>query len=220
MDTFRKYLKFTFLQICFIVIMSFVVLLVKTETSHSEDLDFTWDSDIILSEPIENCAVWQIDILTEYEKSKDEDIKARDAFILSRLWKEGLLKNEIKDYLVGKYYKLALIQSHGNYNVPNWQVQSQQSFPFPSFWVSFTPTLYKNGQVEWAPGTPQKEHAMSINSSTITSHTGGIFENGDMIYYTIKIEQKENNEVLWEKTIKTNEVILRELRTLNSINQY
>jgi hypothetical protein len=59
---------------------------------------------------------------------------------------------------------------------------------------------------------------MSINSSTITSQTGGVFENGDVIYYTIKIEQKENDEVVWKKTIKTNEVTLIRLRSLNNLH--
>ena len=219
MNTFRNCVKPTLLKINFLIVICVSVLLAKTEVSHSYDSSLIWDSDIVLTEPIENCAVWQIDILAEYEKNKDEDIRARDAFILNQLWNEGLLKSEIKDYLVGKYYKLALIQSYGNNSVPNWQVQSQQSFPFPSFWVSFTPILYKNGQVEWAPAEPQTVHSMAINSSTITSHTGGVFENGDVIYYTIKIEQKENDEVLWEKTIKTNEVTLKGLKNLNNTHK-
>jgi hypothetical protein len=216
MTTFKWNYKL-FLHVCLVAIMCFLALLAKTETSHCANLDITWNSDIILTEPIENCSVRQIDILTEYEKSKDEDIRARDAFILSQLWEKDLLKSEIKDYLVDKYYKLALIQSYGNYNAPNWQVQSQQSFPFPSKWVGFTPTLYKNGEVNWAPGKPQTEHAMSQNSSMITSQTGGVFEDGDVIYYTIKIEQKKNDEIVWEKTVKTNQVVLRGLRKRNIV---
>jgi hypothetical protein len=95
-------------------------------------------------------------------------------------------------------------------------LQSQQTFPFPDVWVGFTPTLYKNGEVNWAPGTPQTSHAMSVNSLLITSRTGGGFENGDVIYYTIKIEQKKNDEIVWEKTIKTNEVVLRVLQNKNN----
>jgi hypothetical protein len=215
MKTFNQYFKIAQVRVCIIIILCFVVLLIKTGTSQSGDLGLTWNSDIILTEPIVNCSIWQTDILSEYEKSKDEDVRARDAFILSSLWKEDLLKSEIKDYLVDKYYRLALIQSYGNYSVPNWQVQSQQSFPFPSVWVGFTPTLYKNGEVSWSPDQPQKEHAMSLNSSIVTSQTGGVFQDGDAIYYTIKIEQKKDNEVVWEKTIKTNQVVLGKLRKLS-----
>jgi hypothetical protein len=135
------------------------------------------------------------------------------------VWDKGLLKNEIKDFLVDKYYKLVLLQSYGNYSAPNWQVQCQQVFPFPSITVNFTPTLYKNGQVVWAPDKPQTAHAMSLNSSIIMSQTGGQFQNGDVIYYTIKIDQRKRNEetreieIIWEKTITTNHVALRGLRS-------
>lgn len=217
MKTFKRNFKLSLSRVCIAAVMFFVVLLVKTETSHSGSSDFTWNPDIILTEPIKNCSVWQIEILTEYEKSKDADVRARDAFILNKLWKEDLLKNEIKDYLVDKYYKVALIQFYGYSSAPNWEVQSQQSFPFPDVWVDFTPILYKNGEVNWAPGTPQASHAMSQNSSLITSRTGGGFVNGDVIYYTIKIEQKKNDEIIWEKTIKTNQVVLRGLREKNTV---
>ena len=152
-----------------------------------------WEDEFFVAEPIENYAEWQEQILDEYETSKNESVKARNAYILSELWKKGLLQNEIKDFLVDKYYKLVLLQSYGNYQAPNWIVQCQQSFPFPSNWVRFTPTLYKNGLVKWAPDKPQKEHAMSQNSSIITSWTGGEFENGDVICYAIKIDERKNN---------------------------
>ena len=179
----------------------------------------SWDSNVFLTEPIENCADNQMQILTEYEESKDENVKARNAFILSRLWAENLLDNKIKDFLVDKYYKLVLLQSHGNYQAPNWQVQSQQNFPFPNNWIAFTPTLYKNGEVSWAPSEPQTEHAMSQNSSIVTSQTGGSFNNGDEIYYSIKIAEKKKEEIIWEKVIETNHVVLQGLRVRNNIGK-
>jgi len=172
----------------------------------------SWKPDIFLAEPIESCSIWQQQILYEYETSKNESVKARNAYILSELWKKGLLQNKIKDFLVDKYYKLVLLQSYGNYQAPNWIVQCQQNFPFPSNWVRFTPTLYKNGLVKWAPDKPQKEHAMSQNSSIITSWTGGEFANGDVICYAIKIDERKNKEILWEKIIVTNRVVLQGLK--------
>lgn len=111
-----------------------------------------------------------------YENSGEAGIRARNAFLLSRLWREGRLENEIKDHLVDKYYRIVLVQGGNEYGSPNFAVQSQQSFPFPSNWVRFTPKMYRNGKVEWAPEKPQTEHAMCQNSSMITSHTGGAFQ--------------------------------------------
>lgn len=172
----------------------------------------SWKGEFLVAEPIENCSMWQEQVLYEQETSESESVKARNAYILSELWKKGLLRNEIKDFLVDKYYKLVLLQSYGNYHAPNWVVQCQQTFPFPSNGVRFTPTLYKNGEVEWAPDKPQKGHAMSQNSSIITSWTGGDFENGDVIFYEIKIDEKRNKEVVWEKIIVTNRVVLQGLK--------
>jgi len=172
----------------------------------------SWKGEFLVAEPIENCSMWQEQILHEHETSESESVKARDAYILSELWKKGLLRNEIKHFLVDEYYKLVLLQSYGSYHAPNWVVQCQQTFPFPSNWVRFTPTLYKNGEVEWAPDKPQKGHAMSQNSSIITSWTGGEFENGDVIFYKIKIDERRDKEVVWEKIIVTNRVVLQGLK--------
>lgn len=188
------------------------ILLVVTAAVVCGYASVWWEDEFFVAEPIENYAEWQEQILDEYETTQAESIRARNAFILSRLWKKGLLREEIKDFLVDKYYKLVLLQSYGNYQAPNWIVQCQQNFPFPSNWVRFTPTLYKNGLVKWAPDKPQKEHAMSQNSSIITSWTGGEFENGDVICYAIKIDERKNKEIVWEKIIVTNRVVLQGLK--------
>jgi len=217
MATFKKNFKVPLLRVGLTTIICLLVLLVKIEVSNSDDAGISWNADMILTEPIENCSIWQIEILTEYELSKDENVKARNAYILSKLWDKELLESKIKDFLVDKHYKLALLQTYGDYNVPNWQVQCQQTFPFPDNSVSFTPTLYKNGQVEWAPNKPQRAHAMSLNSSIIISQTGGKFENGDVIYYTIKIEEKKKEEIVWEKIITTNQLVLKELQNRHNV---
>jgi hypothetical protein len=172
----------------------------------------SWKAEIFVAEPIENCSIWQEQILYEYETGESDSVKARNAYILSQLWEKGLLRNEIKDFLVDKYYKLVLLQPYGNYHVPNLVVQCQQTFPFPSNWVRFTPTMYRNGRVQWAPDRPQKEHAMSQNSSIITSWTGGAFENSDVVFYQIKIDEKRNKQVVWERVVTTNEVVLEGLK--------
>jgi len=171
-----------------------------------------WEDEFFVAEPIENYAEWQEQILDEYETTQAESIRARNAFILSRLWKKGLLREEIKDFLAAKYYKLVLLQVHSKYQRPAWTVQCQQSFPFPSVWVHFTPTEYKNGEVVWAPDKPQKSLTMSVNSSTITSRTGGKYENGDVIFYEMKVQEKTRQGVVWETIIATNEVVLQGLR--------
>jgi len=172
----------------------------------------SWKTEIFVAEPLENCSIWQEQILHEYETSESDSVKARNAYILSQLWKKGLLRNEIKDFLVDKYYKLVLLQPYGNYHVPNLVVQCQQTFPFPSNWVRFTPTMHRNGQVQRVHDRPQTGHAMSQNSSIITSWTGGGFENGDVIFYEIRIDEKRNKEVVWERVVRTNEVVLEGLK--------
>ena len=172
----------------------------------------SWEDEFFVAEPIENYSVWQDQILDEYETSEEESIKARNAYLLSQLWRKGLLREEIKDFLVEKYYKVVLLQVYGDYQAPNLVVQCQQTFPFPSNRMRFTPTLYKNREVEWAPEKPQKEHAMSQNSSIITSRIGGELENGDVIFYKIKIDERRDKKVVWEKVIATNEVVLQGLK--------
>jgi hypothetical protein len=196
------------------VILTCVLMFAASASSYSLG---SWDINIFLTDPVENIAFCQGQILNEYESSKDENTKARDAYILCKLWEKNLLENKIKDYLVDKYYRVVLVQSYGNYQAPNWEVQSQQNFPFPNNWVGFTPTLYKNGDVIWAPSEPQTEHSMSQNSSLITSRTGGEFNNGDEIYYSINISEKKNHELVWEKVIETNHVFLQRLRSSNNV---
>jgi hypothetical protein len=86
----------------------------------------------------------QDEIFHEFTTSENPAMKARTSYILSELWRNGVLKDSIKDALADRYYKVVLLQVYGNYQAPNFVVQCQQSFPFPSTWTEFTPILYKN----------------------------------------------------------------------------
>ena len=154
----------------------------------------------------------------ELETSRNPALKAKASYILSELWRDGVLNDSIKDTLVDHYYKVTLLQVYGNYQAPNFVVQCQQSFPFPDTWTEFTPILYKNGEVEWAPPTPQRAHAMSQNSSVITSRIGGLVNNGDVLYYMIKIRQNTPQGKNWEKMVKTNEIVAHGLKQLVEIH--
>ncbi len=160
----------------------------------------------------ESYSVKQEQIYREFKDTRDAAVRERNAYILSELWKANLLSNEIKDRLVDDYYRLVLLQVYGNYQAPNFVVRCYQTFPFPSVWTRFTPTLYINGEVAWAPKDPQKGHAMSVNNSTITSRIGGVVKNGDVLQYEVKMSQEVDKQVVWEKTIWSNQVIAQGLK--------
>lgn len=150
-------------------------------------------------------------IFAEFQETSVPAYRDRDAYILSELWKAGLLKNEIKDALVERHYSLVLLQARCNYTAMNFVVRCYQTFPFPNSWVDFTPTLYINGEVVWAPAKRQKAHAMSLNNSTITSRTGGAVKNGDVIQYQVRISPTVDEGIPWEKTIWSNKIVAQGL---------
>ncbi|HUT28448.1 MAG TPA: hypothetical protein VMX13_01555 [Sedimentisphaerales bacterium] len=152
----------------------------------------------------------QEQLLIEHEKTTEASVRARNAYVLSNLWKDGKLRPEIKDYLVDKYYKLVLLQV--GHSWPAFTVQCQQSFPFPDNYVQFTPRMYRNGEVVRFPEHSEKGHALSINSSIITSWAGGSFDNNDMVFYEIKIEEIMEEKAVWERLLRTNEVLVRGLK--------
>ena len=133
-------------------------------------------------------------LLEEFGKSSNEPFRQRSAYLLSELWRDGLLKEKIREQLVRENYHVVLFQIPGNYNAPNFEVRGQQTFPFPEIWTEFTPALYRNDKVEWSPNQPQKAHAMSQNNSTLTSRIGGEIKNGDVLQYRIDIEQMDRSE--------------------------
>jgi len=174
------------------------------------EIDASRDHAVL--QPIEAYAAEQDGIWIEFQKTDVEAHRDRDAYILSELWKAGLLKNEIKDDLVERHYSLVLLQVYGNYQAPNFVVRCYQTFPFPSVWTDFTSTLMINGEVVRAPDGPQKEHAMSVNSSTITSRIGGVVRNGDVIQYQVRIREKQEGGTPWQMTIWTNKVVAQGLK--------
>jgi len=147
-------------------------------------------------------------IYEEFETTKDAAVRDTDAYLLSELWYKNKLKPGIKDRLADAHYHLVLVQDATGYTPVNFVVRCVQTFPFPDSWVSFSATLYANNQVAWT-GESIRSNAMSQNNNPITSRTGGQFRNGDVLRYEIKLEQKVKNEVIWSRTLKTNEIVLR-----------
>ena len=68
-------------------------------------------------------------LLEEFRKSPDESFRNRSACLLSELWRDGLLKDEIKEQLVRGNYRVILFQMPGNFNAPNFEVRCRQTFP-------------------------------------------------------------------------------------------
>lgn len=154
----------------------------------------------------------QFDIYSEYQSTNDITVQERSQYILSELWKEHLLDNQIKCEITNHKYRLVLLQIYGNYRIPNFVVRCIQEFPFPSVWTKFTPTLLINDEVVWAPNEPQKEHSMDINNSTITSRAGGVVKNGDVVQYKVLLQQFQGKELLWETNLYTNKVVAQGLK--------
>lgn len=154
----------------------------------------------------------QFDIYSEYQNTKNIVIKNRNQYILSELWNENLLDNQIKNEITQNSYKLVLLQVYGKYQAPNFVVRCNHKFPFPSVWTKFTPALLINDKVAWAPEKPQQEHSMSINNSTLTSRIGGVVNNGDIIQYKVLLQQYQDEELLWETTLYTNKVVAQDLK--------
>jgi hypothetical protein len=140
--------------------------------------------------PIEDYTAEQEGVFEEFNRTEVPAYRNRDAYMLSELWQRGLLKDEIKERLVREHYQVVLVQIPSPLGVPNMEVRGRQTFTFPNIWTEFTPTLYVNDKVKWAPGKPQKAQAMSANNSTLTSWTGGEFKNGDVLRYKIELHQK------------------------------
>ena len=164
-------------------------------------------------------------MLEELRHATAQSFWDHSAYVLSELWRAGLLKDEIKEQLVSEHYRVVLLQSHGSGGVPSFVVRCYQTFPFPDIWTEFTPTLYRNDQVEWAPEQPQRAHAMSQNNSTITSRSGGVVKKGDVLQYRIEVSQakrdlSDNRSVNtaqvrpWRMTLWTNKLLAQGLKEL------
>jgi len=152
-------------------------------------------------------------IYTEFCQTQDSTIKDRDAHILSNLWQDGLLDDGIKDQSAQDNYHLVLRQDFSSDGVPGWEVKCSQTFPFPDIYTEFTPTLYLNGQVNWAPKEPQGAHSMTVTNGNITSMSGGDFKNGDVVQYKIDLTQTDRDRGRqWQVSLWSNKIVLQKLK--------
>lgn len=138
---------------------------------------------------IENKTGSQESLLAEFYSSGMSAFTNPNALLLSELWRQGLLKDEIKERLTREHFGLVFNQLHNDPRVPSFEVRYYQTFPFPDTWTEFTPALYRNDKVEWAPNKPQTGVAMSQYNVTLTSRSGGVIKNGDVLQYRIDLQQ-------------------------------
>jgi len=164
-----------------------------------------------IERPIKSFVKEQDRLVEEFEEARDEVVKARNAQILAELWQRGLLNNKIKDHLVSKYYRALLFQFKGRYPAYHFVVRVHHDFPFPGVWTKYTPTLRANGKAIWAPDSPQTQRSLAVNNSLLTSFSGARDEIGEgvVLQYSIKMQQEVDKEIVWEKTILTNKLVVQ-----------
>jgi hypothetical protein len=167
-----------------------------------------------IEEPIESFADKQEAIYREYEKTRRPEIKDRNEHILAELWEKRLLNNDIKDRLVDKHYRLILIQFIGDYPAYHFIVRCRQTFPFPSVWIQFWQNISVNGKVALASDRLGVGTAISNNYLNVASLSGGYIgphriEPGDVIQYTIRLREERDKEIIWQKSLPTNKIVVR-----------
>ena len=123
---------------------------------------------------------------------------------LAGVWREGFLKDELRDRLVQAHYRLVMQQRPANY--PVWEVRIYQTFPFPDIYTEYTPTLYLNGELKQSLG--QSSHAMSATNNPVASMAGGEFKNGDVLQVKVDMKQKRQ----WQASLWTNKITLEGLK--------
>ena len=123
---------------------------------------------------------------------------------LAGVWREGFLKNELRDRLVQEHYHLRLRQIPAAY--PAWDVRIYQTFPFPDIYTDYMPTLYLNGELKQSVG--QSSHAMSATNNPVASLAGGEFKNGDVLQVKVDLKQKRQ----WQASVWTNKLTLEGLK--------
>jgi hypothetical protein len=167
-----------------------------------------------IEEPIELFADRQEAIYKEFEETQYPEVKDRNEHILAELWKERLLNNDIKDRLVDKHYRLVLVQFVGSYPAYHFIVRCRQTFPFPSVEIQFWQMISVNGKVALASDGPRVVTAMSNNYMNVASLSGGRIgrhniEPGDVMQYTIRLQEEWDKEIIWQKSIPTNRIVVR-----------
>lgn len=187
----------------------------KVDTSSTDAAvihETTVNENYNIMKRIEEYAPVQDSIYSEYCSSETQAAKSRNAYILSELWRYNHLKNELKTAITQRDYHVTLFQIFGVYKSPNFTVRNRFEFPFPPIWTKFTPRLFVNSDTMWAPERPQREHSMVITNSTITSRIGGYIYTDDTLYYEILLQHFDQNELVWETTLRTNSVVVQDVK--------
>lgn len=151
---------------------------------------------------------WQATLYDAFSQATNKNERERLAQKLSGMWRDSTLRDEVKEKLAQEQFHVVMRQLPGR-DYPSWEANADFSFPFPDIWTDFTPTLYVNGEVRWAPGSPQLSRSMSVSGSTpLTSMSGGTFKNGDELQCKIVLRQAKK----WETTLWTNKITLEKMR--------
>jgi hypothetical protein len=160
--------------------------------------------------PSHHIAEEQAKIFELFKQTQIQSDKNRDAQILSDLWRADLLKDEIKEQLVQEHYQIMLQQIPSRDGIPSWIANCRQTFPFPNVYTAFTPALFVNGQVDWAPTESQTSFGMYHTNAVIASMTGGKFKNGDILQCKIDLSQTVNGQS-WKMSLWSNKITLQGL---------
>lgn len=150
---------------------------------------------------------WQEWLYKSFCQATAPTEKERLGQTLAAMWRDGTLHDDVKETLAQEQFHVVLRQL--GHDSPSWEVNVEFTFPFPDIWTEFTPTLYRNDEVKWAPGRKQTSRSMSVSGSApITSMSGGEFKNGDVLQCQIDLRQKPK----WQISLWTNKITLQGLK--------
>ena len=103
-------------------------------------------------------------IFQSFGQTKNELEKSRDAQVLSDFWRDGRLKDEIKEPLVQEHYEFVLQQRNmTGTGISALEMRSRQTFPFPDVQTSFTPLLFVNDKAK----SPDEAATAVTNRTTL-----------------------------------------------------
>ena len=103
-------------------------------------------------------------IFQSYGQTKNELEKGRDAQVLSDFWRDGRLKDEIKEPLVQEHYEFVLQQRNmSGTGISALEMRSNHTFPFPNVQTSFTPLLFVNDKAK----SPDEAATSVTNRTTL-----------------------------------------------------
>lgn len=103
-------------------------------------------------------------IFQSFGQTKNDLEKSRDAQVLSDFWRDGRLKDEIKEPLVQEHYEFVLQQRNmSGTGISALEMRSSQTFPFPDVQTSFTPLLFVNDKAK----SPDEAATSVTNRTTL-----------------------------------------------------